>query len=109
MNQRIWLSSEFEIEVCINCGIVFAVVKKYIDKRRKDHRTFYCPNGHGQHYSQMSKEEQLKDQLKHCQLDRDFWLDEHGREQEKRTSVERSRSSLRGAFTKLKKRLGNGK
>lgn len=33
------------------CGILFAVPKTWDNERRRDHSSFYCPNGHIQHYT----------------------------------------------------------
>lgn len=103
MTQKIWLSSEFRVSVCTKCGTVYAVLQNFIDERQDDHNTFYCPNGHGQHFPQMSDEEKLKEQLKHCQMDRDFWLEGHDAAVEKQKALKRSRGSLRGVITKMKK------
>lgn len=35
---------------CYRCGIEFGVPEDYDRARVRDHRSFYCPNGHGQHY-----------------------------------------------------------
>lgn len=35
---------------CAECGIVFGLGEGFIHYRRKDHRTFWCPNGHTQVY-----------------------------------------------------------
>ena len=102
MGQKIYLSSEFEVETCCNCGTVFAVPKEYATRRKNDHKSFHCPNGHSQYYSAKSDKEKLQDQLEHCRLDRDFWQDGHDAEKNKRQAVERSRSSLRGVITKMK-------
>ena len=109
MNQKIYLSSEFDVIACTRCGLVFAVVQEYLDKKREDHKNFYCPKGHSLHFPGMSKEEKLQMQLKHCQLDRDFWQDGHNIERDKRKAIKRSNSALKGAITKMKKRIrGNG-
>ena len=103
MEQKIWLSSEFRVSVCTQCGTVYAVLQQYINERRDDHKTFYCPNGHGQHFPQMSDEEKLQEQLKHCQADRDFWQDGHDIAVKRQAALKRSRSSLRGVITRMKK------
>ena len=99
---KVWLTSEFEVETCCNCGIAFAMPGDYANKKKKNHKTFHCPNGHPQHYTRQSDEEKLQVQLKHCRLDRDFWIEGHKKEQTKRKAVERSRSSLKGVITKMK-------
>jgi hypothetical protein len=35
---------------CYKCGIEFAVPNHWDNKRRDDHQTFWCPNGHPQSY-----------------------------------------------------------
>ncbi len=51
-------------ETCINCGVTFGVPETFQDKRLQDHKSFYCPNGHGQHYSGKSDVEKVRDELK---------------------------------------------
>ena len=96
------LSSAFEVFTC-SCGATYALPERFVEERRDDHETFYCPNGHRRHYPQMSDEEKLQKQLEHCQADRDFWQDGHNDEQERRKAIERSRSSLKGVITKMKR------
>jgi len=57
--EQTWL----ETETCSNCGIVFAMPVDYQRRRRKDHKSFYCPAGHGQHYTGATEEQKLKREL----------------------------------------------
>jgi hypothetical protein len=41
-----------EVEDCCVCGIPFAMSADYIMRKRETQDTFYCPNGHGQSYSE---------------------------------------------------------
>jgi hypothetical protein len=42
---------DFHVEECCNCGVVFAMTEQFYSKRYENKGTsFYCPNGHGQHY-----------------------------------------------------------
>lgn len=51
-----------ETEECCNCGVVFAM-PDYMMRRLKDQGgTFYCPNGHGQHYTK-SEVQRLQEKL----------------------------------------------
>lgn len=50
-------------QLCCTCGVEFGVPDEYDTHRRNDGRTFYCPNGHGQSYtdstaSQLAKAKQ---------------------------------------------------
>jgi len=46
--------------ICCNCGLVFAVPSKYKGTLQETHRSFYCPNGHGQSFMRESEAEGLK-------------------------------------------------
>jgi hypothetical protein len=48
---------------CAHCGMVYGIPEDFVDRRRKDHKTFYCPSGHTQSFIQETTEEQLKRQL----------------------------------------------
>lgn len=32
------------------CGVAFWITENFGDRRRADHRSFHCPNGHSQSY-----------------------------------------------------------
>lgn len=57
------LIATFDTLTCCNCGMAFAVPDWWMQSRRKDHREFYCPNGHNQWFSAKSEAETLRDQL----------------------------------------------
>ncbi len=48
---------ELFTEECCNCGVVFGMTSQLKEKRSDDHKLFYCPNGHGQHYTGESEAE----------------------------------------------------
>lgn len=48
-------------EMCITCGVRFAIPEYYLDYRKKDHKDFHCPNGHKQHYSGKSDLDTIND------------------------------------------------
>ena len=50
---------------CCNCGTQYSVEQTIYDLRKSDGATFYCPNGHGQHYteSDTSRIKKLKKEL----------------------------------------------
>lgn len=52
MQSEAQFSIKLLIEVCCNsgCGIMFAVPENWQLQKRRDHSSFYCPNGHSQHY-----------------------------------------------------------
>jgi len=54
----------FERRCCANCGIVYAISEHYTNRLRESHATFYCPNGHAQHFPQDNEAEGLRKELK---------------------------------------------
>jgi nucleosome binding factor SPN SPT16 subunit len=53
----------FTEEVCINCGIAFFFPEDFKRERLKDHRSFFCPNGHQQYFSGETEAEKLRKEL----------------------------------------------
>jgi hypothetical protein len=45
---------------CANCGVTFGITDTLNDLRRKDHDTFYCPNGHANHFPAPVETEEQK-------------------------------------------------
>ena len=70
------------------------------NRRYKDAKTFYCPNGHGQSYTE-SEAYKLKKQLKASQEDIAWYKGKLEQEQN-------SSRSLKGIITKQKKRIQHG-
>jgi hypothetical protein len=52
-------------EACCNCGIIFDLPDHICNQRKIDGKLFYCPNGHGQHYTENKDVEiqRLKSQI----------------------------------------------
>ncbi len=46
-------------ELCITCGVRFAVPEYYQTWRKRDHKDFTCPNGHQQHYNGSSDQDTI--------------------------------------------------
>lgn len=51
---------EFIVLTCYDCGIDWAMPEYFVAKRREDHRTFFCPSGHSQHFPAENPAERLK-------------------------------------------------
>jgi len=86
---------------CGACGVVFAMPARYVRERKRDHRTWYCPNGHPRAWNGESREEELERQLRSVQA--------YGTSL--RDQLEATERSLRGhkaAKTRLKNRIAAG-
>lgn len=64
-DNRVNISSEYYLDTCITCGIHFAVPMGFERQRRDDGRSYHCPNGHSQRYTETtaSRLEKEKAQL----------------------------------------------
>lgn len=89
------------------CGIVFAMPDDYDDRRRRDGKTFYCPNGHGRAYLE-TEEKRLRKRLDAAER-RASQAEETARSQRERAAkAERSAIAYRGHLTRMKNRIANG-
>ena len=53
-------SIEFTIVHCPNCSMPFCISKSFEEKRRDDHKGFYCPAGHYMAYDAETEAEKYK-------------------------------------------------
>lgn len=49
------------VTTCGECGVSYAVLNKFDNDRRRDGRTFYCPNGHARVYRETTEQKRIKD------------------------------------------------
>lgn len=92
------------------CGIVFAVPMWWEQHRREDHSTWYCPNGHTQHFpigsSDAEKERQRAEQ---AEAERDVARASRRAAWEETARQTRRVVALKGIVTRTKKRIAAGK
>jgi hypothetical protein len=101
---------------CASCGVVFGMTADFTQRRRDDHKTFHCPNGHHQYFYGETEAERLKREL---QVERDrVAREKHGREQaearvrDARLETEHIERRLRGTksvVTRMKRRAAAGR
>lgn len=91
----------FEVEKCCKCGMPFAMTQDYQQRRRQDRAAFYCPSGHGQHYTGPTEAQKLKVELaRQTQM-----LDAA---QSRALTAEAERASVAKAHRKMRERVMNG-
>lgn len=87
---------------CYSCGVLFA--SPVLAERMNDGKTFYCPNGHGQHYTETeatrlrAEVERTKKQLETVSRDRDW-------QRSQRQTAEKSIIAHKGLVTKARNKL----
>lgn len=94
-------------ETCPACGVLFAMPQTLNKELRDTGATFYCPTGHSMSYGK-GNNAKLRDELERAkrQLENSRT---YGRAiADQKEAAERSNRALRGANTKLRKRVAAG-
>lgn len=105
-------TAELITEECCCCGVLFAMPvelkRQCRDQPGPGGKSFYCPNGHSQHYTGKSKaqvERERGDRLAR-------WLEAANAratsEYDQRQAAERSNRALRAVNTRTRKRIAAG-
>lgn len=61
MGALLKIEADSEWIECANCGVFFG--SNILRKRREDHKTFFCPNGHNNYFPHDNEAEKLRKQL----------------------------------------------
>lgn len=110
MTQTTTITTALVIHTCATngCGVVFGVTDGYNDRRREDHGTFYCPNGHRHSYDgdteaekQRKRADRLAKQVEAREADIRF-------EQRRLENERNAHRATKGVLTKTRKRVANG-
>ena len=91
---------DFVVETCCNCHVPFGILKSAYDHYNTTGVDFYCPNGHGQHYTE-SEVSKLKRKLAYAEKDALYY-------KQAKERTERSLSATRGVLTRTKNRIAKG-
>jgi phosphoglycerate-specific signal transduction histidine kinase len=96
------------VEECCNCHVRFAMPEGLSDRAQGDSQIwFWCPNGHKQHYTEgelQRAQRDLREAQQRATRNRE-WAQS---ERERANRVERSRTALRGALTRVRNRIATG-
>jgi hypothetical protein len=68
---------------CANCGIQFGVDSDRVARLRETHETFYCPNGHRNHFPGKTKQEKRIEELEKDVKHYERWAQEADDERDK--------------------------
>lgn len=82
-------SVEFKEHCCWSCDLRYYVPATWSQKRRENHDTFYCPQGHPAYFPQDNETEKLRKELEKAERARQMALETARMEAEQRKKVER--------------------
>lgn len=94
-------TAELVVVHCGKCEATFGMDREFYEARRRDRRTWYCPNGHPRVFTGESREERLERELQGAQR-RAAAAEGRAERQERRARA------YKGQVTKIKRRVGNG-
>jgi len=98
-------STTFVVESCCNCGVEFGLPDELrrVLLREGPKRTWYCPNGHPQHYTDSfeAKLNRAKEAQQRAEREARHW-------QEQEAARTRQLSAQKGVATRLKRRAEAG-
>ena len=60
MGQALNFQTALYVSECCSCGMTFGVPSDFDVRRRRDGKSFYCPNGHSQSYRGESDAAKIK-------------------------------------------------
>lgn len=92
---------EMETHQCGECHIVFAATVDFWAKRRRDRKSWFCPNGHSRVFLGKTEEQRLKEELERAQQMRDA-------AEARAETATQERERIAKAHKTMRKRVMNG-
>lgn len=111
--QTIVVEQKLVTETCCECGLLFAMTEDFKNEKLKyreshNRRSFYCPNGHQQHYLGETEETKLRRERDRLKNDAD-WQRRRREEAEARAKHQEHRANgYKGHATRVTKRAKAG-
>lgn len=96
---------DFFISDCATCGVVFGIPETLEARRREDHRSFYCPNGHSMHFTGLTPTQQkLEEERKRAARLRTQMI---AKQDQARAALQEA-AEAKASEVRLRWRVGNG-
>lgn len=93
------------ISDCGSCGVIFGIPATLENRRREDHRSFYCPNGHTMYFSGLTPTEmKLQKETERASRLRTQML----AQQDQALAAQQEAAEAKASEVRLRWRVGNG-
>lgn len=92
---------------CCDCFTHFAMDNDLYRRRLEQGGTFYCPNGHGQHFTE-TEVKKLQEQNRNLKKQLDWAESSARRARQEVERTKRQKAAIKGQLTKTRKRIANG-
>lgn len=94
-------SVEFITHICGECGVAFALSRSFQEARKKDRKTWYCPNGDPRVFTGKTEAEKLQEELARQQQITEA-------ERARAARIEQERDQVARAHNRMRQRVMNG-
>lgn len=108
INRTVYVETRVHVIECAACSIDFGIGDDFMRRRREDHATFYCPNGHSNVYREDNEAQTLRKQLARANERARVASESERFFREKAAHERRSAAATRGHLTRLRNRIANG-
>lgn len=100
--------TELYVTDCPSCGVQFALTKEYQERRRKDGKSFSCPNGHLSSWMKSVQDDTLRRENERLILQRDNAQTRADAAYDQARTAEWRRRAAKAQLTKMRNRLQRG-
>lgn len=98
----------FNVVECCSCGVAFGLTATLERERRRDHASFYCPNGHSQGYMAKSDVQLANEERDAAKKNEAFWRERAKAEETARNAAVKLAEEHAETAQRLAHRAGNG-
>lgn len=92
---------------CGECSVTWELTDGFVAQRKRDHKTFYCPNGHSRWFPGKTKEEkqiaELKADVKRLEHSYEYVRDKRDQYRDLYEHEVRRRTGYQGALAKQRR------
>ncbi len=99
---------DMQTETCCNCGTHFAMDIQIYKQRVEDHKSFFCPNGHSQHYVGETQADKLRKQLENEKRMHEWTKQREAQAKEDAKTFKKSAAAYKGHLNSTRKRVAHG-
>ena len=92
----------------VGCGVVFGIDQRFERRRREDHATFYCPNGHSMSYSDRTEAEEQKVRADRAESQLRSARASAQAARDQADAATRSAAAYKGRVTRIRNMVANG-
>lgn len=110
MSNTMTYTGTLVLETCCHdtCLMSFAMPSDFKQARKRDHKMWYCPRGHGQYYTGESDLERAERLRKEAREREDYaWTAAEAARDQARAAA-RSNAALRGVITRARNKIAAG-